>query len=94
MILLGGVVGIGALKITNGNAQNLRDMARQTILVNDAYKDTARTRSALMRAYTALKERNDTATRDSALQSAQRTLVLSAREMQAFENGEHGIAPA
>ncbi|ACC74666.1 methyl-accepting chemotaxis protein [Paraburkholderia phymatum] len=85
MILLGGVVGIGALKITNGNAQNLRDMARQTILVNDAYKDTARTRSALMRAYTALKERNDTATRDSALQSAQRTLVLSAREMQAFE---------
>ncbi|MBN3756230.1 HAMP domain-containing protein [Paraburkholderia sp. Tr-20389] len=85
MILLGGVVGIGALKITNGNAQNLRDMARQTILVNDAYKDTARTRSALMRAYTALKERNDTATRDSALQSAQRTLDLSARETQAFE---------
>ncbi|MHB9837038.1 methyl-accepting chemotaxis protein [Paraburkholderia terrae] len=88
MILLGGVVGIGALKITNGNAQNLRDMARQTILVNDAYKDTTRTRSAMVRAYSALKERNDTATRDSALQSAQRSLDLSVRETQAFEKSD------
>ncbi|WP_322007258.1 methyl-accepting chemotaxis protein [Paraburkholderia tropica] len=85
MILLGGLMGITALHSANGNTQSLREMARQTILVNDAYKDTARTRSALMRAYTALKERNDTAGRDAALKSAQRTLDLSASETQAFQ---------
>ncbi|WP_321878145.1 methyl-accepting chemotaxis protein [Paraburkholderia bannensis] len=85
MILLGGVVGIVALHSANTNTQGLHEMARQTILVNDAYKDTARTRSALMRAYTALKERNDAAGRDSALKSAQRTLDLSASETQSFE---------
>ncbi|MFP3700257.1 methyl-accepting chemotaxis protein, partial [Burkholderia sp. SIMBA_013] len=40
---------------------------------------------ALMRAYTALKGRNDTAGRDAALKSAQRTLDLSASETQAFQ---------
>jgi methyl-accepting chemotaxis protein len=86
MILIGGFAGVLSLKEANANAQRLHEIARQTILVNDAYKDTTRTRSALVRAYSALKERNDTATRDAALQSASRSFELSASETLAFRN--------
>lgn len=71
---------VGVLREANTGTGAVRKMARQNILVNDAYKDNARTRSALMRAYTALKERNDPAARDAALRSTQRTLDLSASE--------------
>jgi methyl-accepting chemotaxis protein len=84
MVLIGGLAGVLSLGNANANAQRLHEIARQTILVNDAYKDTTRTRSALVRAYSALKERNDTATRDSALQSASHSFELSAKETQSF----------
>ncbi|HXZ07114.1 MAG TPA: methyl-accepting chemotaxis protein [Paraburkholderia sp.] len=84
MILFGGVVGVVALNHANVNAKRLHEIARQAILVNDGYKDTTRTRSALVRAYSALKERNDLATRDAALQSAGKTVTLAANETQAF----------
>ncbi|HKT65751.1 MAG TPA: methyl-accepting chemotaxis protein [Burkholderia sp.] len=87
MIVVGGIVGIVALGSANTNAKRLHDIAAQTSLVNDAYKDSTRTRSALVRAYSALKEHNDPAQRDSALQSAQRTFDLSAKETQAFKDG-------
>lgn len=86
MIVVGGVVGIFALHAANSNARRLHEIARQTTLVNDGYKDSARTRSALVRAYSALKENNDPATRDSALQSAKKTFDLSAQETEAFRN--------
>ncbi len=86
MIVVGGVVGIFALHAANSNAQRLHEIARQTTLVNDGYKDSTRTRSALVRAYSALKEQNDPATRDSALQSAKKTFDLSAQETEAFRN--------
>jgi methyl-accepting chemotaxis protein len=44
------------------------------ILANDAYKDTTRTRAALTRAYSALKENNVGATRDAALKSVHTTI--------------------
>ncbi|EEA03770.1 methyl-accepting chemotaxis sensory transducer [Burkholderia sp. H160] len=85
MILFGGAVGIAASRSANSNAQRLHEIASETILVNDGYKDSTRTRSALVRAYSALKEHNDPATRDSALGSAKRTFDLSAKETQAFQ---------
>ncbi|WP_133645903.1 methyl-accepting chemotaxis protein [Paraburkholderia flava] len=85
MITIGGVTGIVALKNANTNAKRLHELARQTVLVNDSYKDSTRTRSALVRAYVALKEHNDLVVRDSALQSAKRTFDLSAKETQLFQ---------
>ncbi|MGN6650488.1 methyl-accepting chemotaxis protein [Trinickia sp.] len=86
MIVIGGVAGVMALADANANGQRLHEIARETILVNDGYKETTRTRSALVRAYSALKERNDTATRDSALQSAGRSFELAARDTEALRN--------
>ena len=86
MILIGGVTGVIALAKANVNGQRLHEIARETILVNDGYKETTRTRSALVRAYSALKERNDTATRDSALRSAAKTFDLAARDTEAMRN--------
>uniref|UniRef100_E1TE45 Methyl-accepting chemotaxis sensory transducer n=1 Tax=Burkholderia sp. (strain CCGE1003) TaxID=640512 RepID=E1TE45_BURSG len=84
MIMFGGVVGVFALGRSNENAQRLQEIATQEILANDGYKDSTRTRAALTRAYAALKERNDVATRDSALGSAQRTLDRADAETRAF----------
>ncbi|AXE92353.1 methyl-accepting chemotaxis protein [Paraburkholderia terricola] len=84
MILFGGVVGVLTLGRSNDNARLLHEIASQEVLVNDAYKDTTRTRAALTRAYSALKERNDEQTRDSALKSAQTTLDRADRETKAF----------
>jgi methyl-accepting chemotaxis protein len=86
MILVGGVVGVLALGRSNDNARRLHEIASQEILVNDAYKDTTRTRAALTRAYSALKERNDEATRDSALRNAQSTIERADKETRAFSD--------
>src|SRR5471030_533409 len=86
MILLGGAVGIAALSRANDNLNRIHQIATQEILVNDGYKDSTRTRAALTRAYSALKERNDEATRDSALKSAETTFNRAAAETEAFHN--------
>ena len=86
MILLGGSMGILSLRSANADAARLHEIASQTRLVNDGYKDSTRTRSALVRAYSALKEHGDAAMRDSALASAKRTFDLSAKETQDFRN--------
>ncbi|HZZ12827.1 MAG TPA: methyl-accepting chemotaxis protein [Paraburkholderia sp.] len=86
MILLGGAVGIAALSRANENLDRIRQIATQEILVNDGYKDSTRSRAALTRAYSALKERNDEATRDSALKSARTTIDRAAIETEAFRN--------
>ncbi|WP_341318198.1 methyl-accepting chemotaxis protein [Paraburkholderia sp. IMGN_8] len=86
MILLGGVIGITTLSRANSNLARIHQIATQEILVNDGYKDSTRTRAALTRAYSALKERNDEATRDSALKSAETTLNRAATETESFRN--------
>ena len=86
MIVVGAIVGVLMLGRANDNARRLHQIAEQEILVNDGYKDTTRTRAALTRAYSALKERNDTATRDSALKSAQVTFDRAATETSKFRD--------
>lgn len=89
MILFGGIVGVFALGRANAGAQRLHVVAAQEILSNDAYKDTARTRAMLSRAYSALKERNDPAARDVALQGAAKMLTLAEQETEAFRKAPH-----
>lgn len=86
MIVLGGVLGITMLSRANASLSGIHEIATQEILVNDGYKDSTRTRAALTRGYSALKERNDTATRDSALKSAETTLNRAAAETESLRN--------
>ncbi|MGF6775378.1 methyl-accepting chemotaxis protein [Paraburkholderia sp. GAS334] len=86
MIVIGGVVGVTTLSRANANLERIHRIATQEILVNDGYKDSTRTRAALTRAYSALKERNDQATRDSALKSAATTFQRAADETESFRN--------
>src|SRR5450830_571829 len=80
MIALGAAVGIFALGRANESTVMVHDVTARALTINDAYKDTTRTRAALTRAYTALKEQNDQEVKNSALKSAQtsydRTLKL------------------
>lgn len=85
MILAGGMVGISALKDANRKATRLREIARQTILVNDGYKDTMRVRMGQVHAYSALKEYNDLKMRDSALAAAKPTSDRAESEMRDFQ---------
>ncbi|MGI4985059.1 MAG: methyl-accepting chemotaxis protein [Janthinobacterium lividum] len=84
MIVLGACVGVVALGRANDGASRLYEIARQELLVNDGYKETTRTRAALTRGYAALKERNDTSGRDSALASAQKSTARGIADDQAF----------
>ncbi|OLL33405.1 methyl-accepting chemotaxis protein [Burkholderia sp. SRS-W-2-2016] len=86
MILLGGILGVATLSRANANLNRIHQIATQEILVNDAYKDSTRTRSALTRAYSALKERNDQPTRDSAVKTAATTIKRAADETESFRN--------
>ncbi len=96
MILLGGAVGVLSLGGADRTNATLAEIARQVVLANDGYKDSTRTRAALTRGYSALKERTDTATRDSALKSAQTTLDKAAQETSALRDAPvvDGIDPA
>jgi methyl-accepting chemotaxis protein len=86
MIVLGGAIGVATLSRANASLSRIHQLATQEILVNDGYKDSTRTRAALTRAYSALKERNDEATRDSALKSAETTTNRAAAETESFRS--------
>ncbi|RAN42624.1 chemotaxis protein, partial [Herbaspirillum rubrisubalbicans] len=71
MIVVGAAVGIFALGRANQATEYVHEIAEHVIVINDAYKDSTRTRSALTRAYANLKEKNDPAIAEGALKSAQ-----------------------
>ncbi|RZT05977.1 methyl-accepting chemotaxis sensory transducer with TarH sensor [Duganella sp. CF402] len=73
MLLAGAGLGIFALQQSNRSIAEVHHIASQVITINDAYKDTTRTRSALTRGYAALKESDNKAERDSALASAKKS---------------------
>jgi len=80
MIVFGAAVGLFALGRANESTVTVHEVASRALTINDAYKDTTRTRAALTRGYSALKEQNDQEVKNSALKSAQasydRTLKL------------------
>ena len=100
MILVGAVVGIFSLGRANQSTLRVHQISARSMTINDAYKDTTRTRSALTRAYSALKENDDQETKNSALKNAQasgaRTLKLLAefRQAPAFEGQDDDLRAA
>ncbi|MBN3811451.1 methyl-accepting chemotaxis protein [Paraburkholderia sp. Ac-20347] len=74
MILAGGAVGVLTLGRANENARDRQEISDQVILANDLYKDMTRTRGALMRAYSVMKESGDAGIRSAALDSAQASI--------------------
>ncbi|MRW90877.1 HAMP domain-containing protein [Duganella sp. FT80W] len=77
MLLAGAGLGIYALQQSNQSISHVHRIARQIITINDAYKDTTRTRSALVRVYTVLMESEKTEenkkVRESALATSQKS---------------------
>ncbi|MYM72655.1 HAMP domain-containing protein [Duganella sp. FT134W] len=85
MLLAGAALGIVALQQSNRSIVEVHTISSQIITINDAYKDTTRTRSALTRGYAALKEGDDKATRDSALGSAKKSYQRTLDFLDKFE---------
>jgi methyl-accepting chemotaxis protein len=84
MIVLGAAVGIFALGRANESTTLVDDVATRTFAINDAYKDTTRTRAALTRAYSVVREQSDPAIRETALKSAQMTYERTLKVLDAF----------
>ncbi|EIJ48250.1 methyl-accepting chemotaxis transducer transmembrane protein [Herbaspirillum sp. GW103] len=84
MIVVGAGVGIFALGRANQATEYVHEIAEHVIVINDAYKDTTRTRSALTRAYANLKEKNDPAVTEGALKSAQTSYDRGLKYVEEF----------
>ena len=85
MILLGAGVGVYTLDRANQSTILVHEIASQAAAINDAYKDTTRTRSAMTRAYSALKEQNDLEVRNSALKNAQSSYERTLKKLTEFQ---------
>ena len=85
MILVGAALGIFALRQANQAMDTMHQVNNQVIRINDAYKDTTRTRSALTRAYTTVKDAGSQADRDSALASARKSYQRTLDFLTVFE---------
>ncbi|MES2259919.1 MAG: methyl-accepting chemotaxis protein [Pseudomonadota bacterium] len=84
MLVAGAACGLVALGHANDSTLLVHGLAARTTGINDAYKDTARTRSALSRAYGVLVDRNDLVTRDSALDSALASHQRTLKQLEQF----------
>jgi methyl-accepting chemotaxis protein len=85
MILVGAALGIFALRQANQAMDTMYHVSTQVMTINDAYKDTTRTRSALTRAYTTVKDAGSHADRDSALASAKKSSQRTLDFLTVFE---------
>jgi methyl-accepting chemotaxis protein len=85
MILVGAALGIFALRQANQAMDTMYHVSTQVMTINDAYKDTTRTRSALTRAYTTVKDAGSQADRDSALASAKKSSQRTLDFLTVFE---------
>jgi methyl-accepting chemotaxis protein len=86
MIVIGAALGLFALRQANSAMNDMHALSAQVIVINDAYKDTTRTRSAMVRAYTTLKDGGSKADRDSALGSAKKSFQRTQDFLVTFEN--------
>jgi methyl-accepting chemotaxis protein len=83
MLVIGAASGIVALTRANQSTALVHQVAVRVIGINDAYKDTTRTRSALVRAHAALVK-DDKETRNSALKSAQTSYDRTMKQLADF----------
>ena len=73
MLLAGAGLGVHALSKANHAMSTMYQTSIQVIAINDAYKDTTRTRSAMTRGYTVVKDGGAPADLESALASARKS---------------------
>ncbi|WP_443115212.1 methyl-accepting chemotaxis protein [Herbaspirillum seropedicae] len=84
MIVVGAGVGIFALGRANHATEYVHEITERALLINDAYKDTTRTRAAHGRMYATLMEKGDQAVIDSALKSAEMTYERSLKYLDQY----------
>ena len=84
MIVVGAAVGIFALGRANHATEYVHEITERALLINDAYKDTTRTRAAHSRIYSTLMEKGDQAVIDTAFKSAQSTYDRSLKYLDDY----------
>jgi methyl-accepting chemotaxis protein len=84
MLVIGAALGVFTLHRSNDALALAYGLATDTQAINDIYKDTTRTRSALVRAYTDFKENGKATSASSALDNAAASQGRSATALQAF----------
>ncbi|CAJ0797902.1 Methyl-accepting chemotaxis protein I [Ralstonia condita] len=86
MIVVGAVVGVLALRITNEATGRVHEISDRSMLLNDAYKDMQRARTGMARVYGALRENMDEAAKAGAIESSENGLKKSIAQVEAFKN--------
>nr|WP_198982158.1 methyl-accepting chemotaxis protein [Herbaspirillum sp. ASV7] len=84
MIVVGAGVGIFALGRANQATEYVHEITERALLINDAYKDTTRTRAAHSRIYSTLMEKGDAAVIEAAFKSAQLTYDRSLKYLDDY----------
>ncbi|ALK97598.1 chemotaxis protein [Massilia sp. WF1] len=88
MLLLGAFAGIVTLQRADQAMSLMHRLGAETQAINDVYKDTTRTRSAMIRAYAEAKEQGKPTSTSTAIDSALASHTRSTRALQAFIAGE------
>ena len=84
MILVGAGVGVFALGRANQDTEFVHQLAVRTVLINDVYKDTTRTRSAQASMYANLKEKNEASVKEASIKSAKTTYERGLKTLDEF----------
>jgi methyl-accepting chemotaxis protein len=84
MLVIGAGLGVLSVQRSNDALALEYDLNRDTQAINDVYKDTTRTRSALVRAYTEFKENGKAMSTSSALDNAAASQARSKAALQTF----------
>jgi methyl-accepting chemotaxis protein len=83
MIVFGAALGVSQLSAASDSAERIHQVSSRALLLNDAYKDMTRARSALTRAYSSAKAGGQV--NADAIASAEKSIGKSRDELQAFE---------
>jgi methyl-accepting chemotaxis protein len=84
MLVIGAALGIVTLHRANQALSLVDQLGTETQAINDVYKDTTRTRSAMIRAYAESKESGKPASSSSGIGSAATSQGRSVKALQAF----------
>jgi methyl-accepting chemotaxis protein len=84
MLVIGAALGVFTLNRANGALARIHAIAAETQDINDVYKDTARTRSALTRAYSEAKEGDKPASASTAIDASRKSHERSQQALAAF----------
>ncbi|TFW28054.1 methyl-accepting chemotaxis protein [Duganella callida] len=87
MLVVGAALGMYAINQSNRTIALVHQVTSQVIVINDSYKDTTRVRTAMMRAYTALRENGTKEFKDTAVASARKSRQKAADYLETYAKG-------